>query len=193
MPGRISMTEAGTACSCRHTGKKPGWTLTALYGSGRKYFCRKNGPAGKSNVGHLYLYEKIPGPVVIPPEPWKIVDGGAWGRMVYNLSGSEFDFVFNGHELAMGVGYTLIYYPDPWPGIGLKILGSGIADEGGDVHIKGKVATGDLPIAGDLNIEYGGAKIWLVLSDDLGPEGWRGWNPTEYLFENSLINFDGTP
>ncbi len=153
----------------------------------------KNGPAGKSNVGHLYLYEKIPGPVVIPPEPWKIVDGGAWGRMVYNLSGSEFDFVFNGHELAMGVGYTLIYYPDPWPGIGLKILGSGIADEGGDVHIKGKVATGDLPIAGDLNIEYGGAKIWLVLSDDLGPEGWRGWNPTEYLFENSLINFDGTP
>ena len=39
----------------------------------------KNGPAGKSNVGHLYLYEK-------DPATWGIVDGGAWGKMKYNLS-----------------------------------------------------------------------------------------------------------
>jgi hypothetical protein len=156
----------------------------------------KSGQAGKSNVGHLYLYEKIPGPVLEPPVPWTIVEGGAWGKMKYNLSGSTFDFVFNGHQLGVGVSYTLIYYPDyqgnPWPRTGIKILGSGIADEFGDVHIKGKVATGDLPIEGDVNAP--GAKIWLVLSADVSEGLWTGgWNPEEYLFEDELITFDGTP
>ena len=50
----------------------------------------KNGPAGKSNIGHLYLYEKN-------PTDWTIVEGGAWGKMKYNLSGPEFDFVFSVH------------------------------------------------------------------------------------------------
>ena len=102
----------------------------------------KNGPAGKSNVGHLYLYEKN-------PTDWTIVEGGAWGKMKYNLSGPEFDFVFNGHELPIGVKYALIYYPDPWPGTGLIILGDGTVNENGDINIKGKVNTGDLPVAGD--------------------------------------------
>ena len=161
----------------------------------------KSGQAGKSNVGHLYLYEK-------DPADWTIVDGGAWGKMKYNLSGSEFDFVFNGHELPIGVQYALIYYPDPWPGAGLIILGDGIVNEGGDVHIKGKINTGDLPAETDDNFDNG-AKIWLVLYSDLGgiepdvlysdlgdiePElMMTGWNPTDYLFEYELINFDGTP
>ena len=34
-------------------------------------------PAGKSNVGHLYLYEK-------DPDTWEIVEGGAWGKMKCN-------------------------------------------------------------------------------------------------------------
>ena len=65
----------------------------------------KNGPAGKSNVGHLYLSEK-------DPSTWAIVDGGAWGKMKYNLSGSTFDFVFNGHGLQPNTDYSLIYYAD---------------------------------------------------------------------------------
>jgi hypothetical protein len=143
----------------------------------------KTGPAGKSNVGHLYLYEK--------EADWTIVEGGAWGKMKYNLSGSKFDFVFNGHELPTGVKYTLIYYPDPWPGTGLIILGNGTADEYGDVHIKGKIDTGNLPIAGDTNP---GAKIWLVISTDVGAEGWiGGWTPEAYLFEDELITFAATP
>ena len=51
----------------------------------------KTGKAGKSNTGHLYLYEK-------DPATWDIVEGGAWGKMEYKLSGSTFDFVFNGHD-----------------------------------------------------------------------------------------------
>ena len=144
----------------------------------------KNGPAGKSNVGHLYLYEKTGEP------NWDIVDGGAWGKMKYNLSGSTFDFVFNGHGLEAGWDYKLIYYPDPWPGTGLICLGSGTANDDGDVHIMGSEDTGDLPIPSDANA---GAKIWLVVSSDVTCSGtWSAWSPTEYLFEDDLITFEDT-
>lgn len=142
----------------------------------------KHGQKGKSNVAHLYLYEKN-------PDTWEIVEDGAWGKMKYNLSGEEFDFVFNGHELEPGYDYTLIYYPDPWPGNGLICLGSDTANEEGNVHIKASVDTGDLPIEDD---ENDGAKIWLVLSADVDCNAQKmvGWNPAEYLFEYELITFD---
>jgi len=146
----------------------------------------KTGQAGKSNIGHLYLVEK-------DPESWEIIEDGAWGKMKYNLKGPEFQFVFNGHGLEPGVEYTLIYYPDPWPGSGLICLGTGTANMGGNVHIAGSVDTGDLPAGGD---ENDGAKIWLVLSDDVDCNNNNskmiGWNPTEYLFEYDLITFDYT-
>lgn len=142
-----------------------------------------SGPAGKSNVGHLNLFEKDPG-------TWEIVEGGAWGKMTYNLSGPEFSFVFNGHGLEARAEYRLIYYPDPWPGVGLICLGSATANGGGNVHIAASVNTGDLPIASDTNA---GAKIWLVLAADVDCEGnWSAWNPTEYLFEEALITFEDT-
>jgi len=144
----------------------------------------KTGQAGKSNVAHLYLYEK-------DNADWTIVEDGAWGKMKYNLAGPEFDFVFNGHGLEPGSDYTLIYYPDPWPGSGLICLGSGVVDDEGNVHIAASVDTGDLPIAGDTN---DGAKIWLALTSDVDCENAAmiGWNPTEYLFEYDLITFDDT-
>src|SRR3990167_4920908 len=103
----------------------------------------KNGQAGTSNVAHLYLYEKDSG--------WNIVEGGAWGKMKYNLSGPTLDYVFNGHGLVPGGDYTLIYYPDPWPGTGLQCLGTGTANGGGNVNISGAPTTGGLPVAGDTN------------------------------------------
>ena len=158
----------------------------------------KKGPtgrAGKSNTGQLYLREKDPG-------DWSIVEDGAWGKMTYNLSGPELCFVFNGHGLEPEVDYCLIYYPDPWPGTGLICLGTGTGTDpdplavppclGGDVHIKGCVDTGDLPIDDD---ENDGAKIWLVLCSDVDcdpPTRMIGWDPTEYLFEHALITFDDT-
>ncbi|MCJ7789789.1 MAG: hypothetical protein MUP69_06335 [Candidatus Atribacteria bacterium] len=150
-------------------------------------------PAGKSNVAHLYLYEK-------DAVTWDIVEG-AWGKMKYNISGTEFDFVFNGHGLEPGLEYTLIYYPDPWPGIGLICLGSGTVNAEGDIHIAESVDTeGNLPIENDLNADETtttlddgstGAKIWLVLTADVTDE-MIAWNPTEYLFEDELITFDDT-
>lgn len=158
-----------------------------------------SGPAGKSNIGHLYLYEKEPGED--RTEPWLIVEGGMWGKMKYNLSGPTFDFVFNGHGLPIGQEFTLIYYPDPWPGNGLICLGSGIVvedgilgtDEGsGNIHIKGSVDTGSLPIESD---ENDGAKIFLVPSGDVDCEnqlmiGWSGDDAN--LYEGALIYFTDT-
>jgi hypothetical protein len=85
----------------------------------------------------------------------------------------------------------LIYYPDPWPGINLTCLGNSTANEGGNIHIKGSVATGDLPNETfDLNYPNG-SKIWLVLSEDVDCENQKmiGWTPTEYLFEHNLIRY----
>jgi len=144
---------------------------------------KHKGQAGKSNIAHLYLYEK-------DPDTWEIVEDGAWGKMKYNLAGSTFDFVFNGHGLEPGYEYTLIYYLDPWPGNGLICLGDGTANGDGNVHIMDSVDTGDLPASGD---EDDGAKIWLVLSNDVDcGVKMIGWNPTEYLFEHNLITFDDT-
>ena len=145
----------------------------------------KNGPAGKSNKGHLYLYEK-------DSTTWEIVEGGAWGKMHYNLSGPTFEFVFNGHMLPIGVEYTLIYYPDPWPGTGLICLGDGTVNDEGNIHIKEDVDTGNLPIEDDENEN---AKIWLVQSVDVDCDGdteMIGWAPSAYLFEYDTISFDDT-
>src|SRR5665648_471967 len=142
-----------------------------------------NGQAGNSNIAHLYLYEK--------DANWDVVDKGAWGKMKYNLSGEMFEFVFNGHGLEAGYDYTLIYYPDPWPGNGLICLGSGTANKGGEVHIAESYEGIDfLPVVLDDNFQEG-AKIWLVLTSDIEcGASMTGWNPTEYLFEDDLIQFN---
>lgn len=155
----------------------------------------KDGQSGKSETGHLYFYEK-------DPSTWIIVDGGAWGKMKYNLSGPTFDFVFNGHGLVPTTDYTLIYYPDPWPGSGLKVLGIGIVNDEGDIHISGSIDPGeDLPADWDDNsdesptgTEIYGAKIWLILTADYGgdPLQMTGWNPADYLFENAGTFFEDT-
>ena len=172
----------------------------------------KSGQAGKSNIAHLYLYQKD------AEGDWSVVDGGAWGKMKYNLNGSTFDFVFNGHRLEPDTGYSLIYYADPWPGVNGgagALIASGTADEDGNIHLEGPVDLDmDLPHPDDANYEspggdpgtpgeppepfpFGGAKIWLVFSDDYnngdpstGPM--TDWRPEEYLFEAQLITYDDT-
>ncbi|MBW1787270.1 MAG: hypothetical protein JRK53_11730 [Deltaproteobacteria bacterium] len=163
-------------------------------------------PSGNSHIGQLYLYEKVPSGDTNPEDgdcpgmlaPWEIVEGGAWGKLTYTTSGETFDFLFNGHGLPGGVSYTLIYYPDDWTfaqGGNIICLASGITNRGGNIHLSGSVDPGDdLPITGDqgdCNYGYDGAKIWLVLSDDLTDDCvFNNWGPTAYLFEDAVIFFD---
>lgn len=163
--------------------------LTAPVLADKEGMMGKYGAAGKSNTGHLYLYEKN-------PADWTIVKDGARGKMKYNLSGQTFDFVFNGKKLEPNVDYSLIYYPDPWPGNNLIVLGTGTANKSGNIHIQGSANTGNLPTTADQNYNGGkdpGAKIWLVKSSDITTTGtphMTAWNPTEYLFEHNLITFN---
>ena len=148
----------------------------------------KIGQAGSSNNGFVELWEKN-------PDDWSVITEGAWAKMKYSLTGETFDVHFNGHGLEPGVAYSLIYYPDPWPGANLIVLGEGTPNEEGNLLIKGSVVIdgGVLPIESDANFEDG-AKIWLVLTADIaeGEGGWSmiGWNPAEYLFEYDLIGFN---
>jgi hypothetical protein len=150
-----------------------------------------HGRAGKSHIAFLALYEK-------DPATWEIVENGAWGVMRYNIKGPVFRFVLVGHGLDPLEEYTLIYYPDPWPGFELICLGSALAGDNGNVSIVGMAETGNLPMETDENFPDG-AKIWLVRSADLNcvpSEDNRtrmiAWNPTEYLFEFELITYEET-
>jgi hypothetical protein len=145
-------------------------------------------PKSQSNIAHLYFYEK--------DDNYVVIDGGAWGKMKYNLSGSTFDFVFNGHGVLPNTDYTLIYYPDPWPGSGLICLAQGWSTAGGEIHLADSVETNsDLPIMGDTNL---GAKIWLVTSGyvDCTNQVMSGWPSSiaasGWLWEHHLITFDDT-
>lgn len=165
----------------------------------------KHGQAGKSNVGHLYLYEKY----AHENWNWVILDGGAWGKMTYKLSGPTFDFVFNGCGLAPNTDYSLIYYADPWPGNNPgAFIASGMTNRGGNIHLAGSPDLGiNLPAPADANKD--GAKIWLIPSayynsstrkvtgwpapynrDPGVPDGQAA--PAGWLFEHNLITFDGT-
>lgn len=141
------------------------------------------GRAGNSNIGHMYLFQK-------DPDTFEIVDDGAWGKMRYTVQGPFFDFVFNGHGLEPGIEYTLLYYPDPWPGDGLICLGQDTVNQEGDIHIMGSPDIGSIPIEDD---ENDGAKIWLVQSSDVECDTeMLAWNPDSYLFEYDQITYTDT-
>jgi hypothetical protein len=144
----------------------------------------QHGRSGRSFIGHLYLFEKN-------PETWEIIKNGSWGKMKYNIMGQRFNFVFIGHSLEPNCNYTLIYYPDPWPGKNLTCLGNASTNHDGNIHIKGSVLTGDLPNKTFDSNYPNGSKIWLVLTEDVDCENTEmiGWNPTEYLFEHNLIKY----
>lgn len=143
--------------------------------------CEQEENNDKCQLTYIHLYEK-------DPKTWDVVCGDSWGKLKYWTYGEEFDFIFYGYGLTPGENYTLIYYPDPWPGEGLMCLAQVRANCKGKVYIDDSVDTGSLPIESD---ENEGAKIWLVLSSDVDYESSKmiGWNPSEYLFEEKLIHY----
>ncbi len=171
----------------------------------------KSGQAGKSNVGRLYLYQKN-------STTWEVVgEGGAWGKLVYNLSGPTFDYLFNGHRLDPDREYCLIYYADyyesnlndrfttwggNYPG---ALIARGTTNRGGNLHLVGSVELDmNLPSPEDGNAEeydYSGepdyytnahgAKIWLVPAEYYAEEEKQvtTWEPDSFLFESDLIHY----
>ena len=189
---------------------------------------------GEGKAGRLFLFQKCDeslkgtdgydtfGCPNIGSGPWPIfLKNDRWGRLDYSLWGEKFKFSFSGRGLPTEKNYTLIYYPDPWPGDKLICLGSGkttptkgkgkghgkSGQKGGNIAIHGDVDIGtSLPADDDKNSNpvspsgAVGAKIWLVLSEDVlcsaGASKMLNWNPASYLFEYNLIVYerrDGEP
>lgn len=144
-----------------------------------------NGPAptnglSKGKNDHLYLFEKDGEP------EWNIVEDGAWAKMNINLKQNK--FVFNAHGLTPEQDYELICYMDPWPGEGSILLGTGTADEEGNVHIKDLIDYDELHDVDDET--YLGSKIWLVPAEDFDEAQQKmvTWNADQILFEFDLLN-----
>jgi len=83
-------------------------TLVAILATGLAIAGGKNGQAGKSNVAHLYLYEKN-------CDNWDIAEDPAWGKMKYNykvLKNNKFILdcgrhVTIGHHLVIILRFTM--------------------------------------------------------------------------------------
>ena len=127
-------------------------------------------------------------------EYYQCIEGGATATLTYNTIGNpDFNFALTGQGLVASTNYTLIYYPDPWPGNGLLCLGSADSAGDGSFSLTGSATPGDLPWTCDDNCGTG-AKIWLV------PTGLVNcvartitWSPAQFLFddqESDWINFD---
>ena len=187
------------------------------------------GDRGQGKGGKLFLFQKCdeamyelepdlytPSGCPTADGPWPIMfQNRRWGQMHYNLVGDIFKFSFQGKKLLPDTDYTLIYYPDPWPGNNLIRLSEGRSNEAGNLQLHGNIeifdsigdpsglptpddanyyAKGELPEGKPSPSGATGAKIWLVLTDDLAvtlaegePDHMRSWNPSAYLFEGNLI------
>ncbi len=159
---------------------------------------------GSEKAGRLLLFQKCDATLTgegydssgcpTGDGPWPIYPGNRrMGKLKYTLWGTSFKFLFEGKNLEPNKDYTLIYYPDPWPGKNLVCLGSGKTNSKGKIKIrdsKDEAITTSLPASGDANYKLG-AKIWLVLSEDItcGTE-MINWRPASYLFEYNLIVFE---
>lgn len=119
----------------------------------------------------------------------------SWGTLRYNKWGAQFEFAFNGFNLARNQEYTLVYYPGEEAA--MICLGQGTSNRMGHVNITGSADICSLPVAEDSNYPDG-ARIMLVPSEDLDCEEGVLYVPqsSQNLLNRELIRFtdtDGCP
>jgi hypothetical protein len=136
-----------------------------------------------------------------------ITTDGIYGFLTFAPIAPTFNYTFEGYGLADG-GWSLIYYADPWPGIGNTsstgaLIGIGTVSGGtGRLSLSGNVELNtDLPNSDDLNYPIG-AKTWLIPSSYYSTTtpgaqgnvtGWPGNPPAGWLFDMSLITYQDAP
>ena len=132
------------------------------------------------------------------PATWAVIQNGAHGSF-YTI---ENRFAFSAQGLVKNTQYTLLSYAEPYPGTGSKVIGTVMSDKWGRVFLNGKFSDISSVVyniygpnaAGDYQNTVG-AKVWLVRTSDLAISGTTAsfitWNPTNYLFERTLIDYPG--
>ena len=107
--------------------------------------------------------------------------------LVYTGIGAGYTLVCTAGSCSSGSGQefdlTVTSLSSAWPHQ-VEVIGEGIANDEGNVHMSEDFDFSSVPWDLDLN---SGAKIWLVKSSDLVDSKLSGWNPSEYLFEYATI------
>ena len=115
---------------------------------------------------------------------WSPVPGNGSGTVTYSYTGGILTASFIGTVPLANTNYSMIYYPDPWPGSGSCVFGSALSLADRSINIGAGVCP--VPAAGDKNMPAG-IKIWLVPSSDYAGGQLTAWNPSNYLFEYNLL------
>ena len=108
---------------------------------------------------------------------------GIKGTLTFKSPYDTFDYHLIVQGLQADTGYSLIYYKDPWPGVGSIRIREFVTNSTGDADVSGSI---------DLNTDLHSAKIWVILSDDWDNTAQKmtGWHTDKYLFEMNLINYE---
>jgi len=106
------------------------------------------------------------------------------GTVTYSYTGGILTASFSGTVPQASTGYSMIYYPDPWPGSPGCVFGSALSLADRSINI----GAGGCPVpaAGDQNMPAG-IKIWLVPSSEYDGTKLTAWTPSNYLFEYNLL------
>ncbi len=123
-----------------------------------------------------------------------LLDDEPKATVYYTIVGSEFIYRVESEDIDVN-DYTLVYYPD--------IEGYDSADYTGYVIPADEIVE-SLPMNNDLNkvddeyctndknpegVNCYGAKLWLVLTNDINGNYIVGWSGDSYLFETDLITY----
>ncbi len=120
-----------------------------------------------------------PPPLTDPPTEWTCDEDGAAATVLYTPAAGVlgvFEVELSGTAPSTGADYTLVYYPDPYPGLGLICLGSATSDAStGEITIP-RTATyigQDLPLPTD-STPLGAAKMMLLPTADVTCQAYPG-------------------
>ncbi len=118
------------------------------------------------------------------PAEWACDPDAETVTVTYTPAGPTLDVQVTGTVPFALTNYTLVYYPDPWPGTGMICLGSALSGSDQTIAITASNALAqDLPLSGDLNSPN--AKLWLLPSNTITGCGGNiiGWPCSSIMFE----------
>jgi hypothetical protein len=154
-------------------------------------------PAVHGKPGHHSQNTDNYGYLLLAPQAsaWSThLRGRPAGFLRYERKAPTFNLRLHARGLQRQQDYTLIYFPDPFPGDRLICIASGTTNRGGALSLAGQVELNTrLPAVFDDNYPDG-ARLLLVLADDVDCDMRRmlTWQPQAYLFGKWLIKYIDT-
>ena|GEM_PF-2402892 len=139
-----------------------------------------NGFAGRSQIEHLYLFEK-------DLTDWSVVEDGAYGKAVFNWKHSTVSF--EGVGLVPQTEYALVFYSEPeydgWANRETTVISAGTSDADGLLEL-GRTAF-DIEAIRSMEEPPGAYKIWLVPCSSIVDDQIQWIAPEMFLFESRLL------